>query len=131
MKMRAAEVTAAAMSAVSAAFSVISTFDAPASFSKNTAHDSNSAFSAVSMCIVTFFDGGTLSSVLFARTAFTASIIFVKSASSAAKSSFSSYLLHSATMMLSASPATGMDCQISSVMNGMNGCRSFRMSRIT
>ena len=29
---------------------------------------------------------------------------------------------------MSASPSCGRACQISSVMNGMNGCRSLRMS---
>ena len=48
------------------------------------------------------------------------------SSAASPKCSFSSYSHHLAIIMLSLS-VPGMDCQISSVMNGMNGCSSLRI----
>ena len=58
-----------------------------------------------------------------------ASITRSISASSAEKSSAGSYSGHAEIMM--DSPSCGRVCQISSVMNGMNGCRSLSVLLMT
>ena len=83
------------------------------------------AFDSVSTKSFAFFEGGTFISARRLRTARIISITFSNSASSLAKLSSSLTLGHSEIII--DSPLWGNACQISSVMKGIKGWRSFKV----
>ena len=128
MKILALSVTTVTASGISI-LSAISTDAAEASLSKKSFPCSNTAPSAVSMCRAAFFEGGTFISARRFLMPRIAAIIFSNCFSSASNVSFSSYCgntdkIHGTSLSETAD-------QISSVTNGIKGCRSFSIPCIT